>query len=146
MLDQVFDTFRKASESTVQMQQELFKQWTSQWPVPGASGLTSPVPGAASATAWAEQVQSLQKKWLDQVTNTLNKHRETLDTQYKAGIRAIEDAFHVTEAKTPEEYRKMTEDLWRKSFETLKTNAETQVRDLQAAFEKWMELVGKAKV
>src|SRR5262245_51364725 len=31
MLDQVFDQFRKASETTMQMQQEMFKQWTSPW-------------------------------------------------------------------------------------------------------------------
>ena len=40
----------------------------------------------------------------------------------------------------------MTEELWRKSFETLKSTAETQVRDLQKAIEKWFELVSKAKV
>ena len=31
MNDQMFDTFRKASESSVQLQQEMLKQWTQQW-------------------------------------------------------------------------------------------------------------------
>jgi len=137
MIDQVFDNFRKASESTMQMQQELFKQMVSQWPA---------TPQNAAGTAWVEQVQSFQKRWIESMTEMMNKHRESLDSQYKAGIRAIEDAFRVTEAKTPDDYRRMAEDLWRKNFETLKGNAETQVRDFQKGVEKWFEMLPKAKV
>ena len=68
----------------------------------------------------------------------LNKHRETLDAQYRAGIRTIEDAFRVGEAKDPEQFRKLTEELWRHSFECLKTVAEAQMRDFQAAMQKWL--------
>jgi len=135
MLDQVFDHYRKASESTIQMQQDLFKKWMNQWPAPES----------ASDTAWAEQAQSYQKRWVEGVTEAMNKHREQLDAQYKAGINAIEEAFRVTEAKTPEDYRRMTEDLWRKSFETLKSSAETQARDFQGMVEKWFELMPKPK-
>jgi hypothetical protein len=136
MLDQVLDNFRKASESTVQMQQDMYKKWMSQWP-------TTP---PASGGAWSEQMQTFQKRWLEQVTELMTKHREKLDSQYKAGIAAIEDAFHVTEAKTPEDYRKMTEELWRKSFETLKSSAEAQVHDFQKAVDTWLEAMTKAKV
>jgi len=135
MLDQVFDNFRKASESTLQMQQELFKKWTTQWP-------TAPT----GTAAWTEQAQTFQKRWLETVTETLSKHREKLDAQYKAGITAIEDAFRVTEAKTPDDYRRMTEELWRKSFDTLKSSAEAQVQDFQKGLEKWFELMAKSKV
>jgi hypothetical protein len=138
MLDQVFDNFRKASESTLQMQQDLFKKWTTQWP-------TTP-PATAGTADWTEQAQAFQKRWLESVTEVMSKHREKLDAQYKAGISAIEDAFKVTEAKTPDDYRKMTEELWRKSFETLKTSAETQIQEFQKAVEKWFELMEKAKV
>ena len=31
MYDQVLDNFRRATESTMQLQQELFKNWTHQW-------------------------------------------------------------------------------------------------------------------
>ena len=31
MFDRVLEGFRKASESTLQMQQDLFKSWTQQW-------------------------------------------------------------------------------------------------------------------
>jgi len=137
MLDQIFDNFRKASESTMQMQQDMFKQWVSQWPA---------TPPGAAGNAWVEQVQAFQKRWLENATEMLNKHRESLDTQYKAGIRAIEDAFRVTEAKTPDDYRRMVEDLWRKNFENLKGTAEGQVRDFQQGVEKWFEMLPKVKV
>jgi RNA polymerase sigma factor (sigma-70 family) len=54
MLDQVFDNFRKASESTLQMQQEMFKQWVTQWPAMPTSAAASP------RGAWAEQAQTIQ--------------------------------------------------------------------------------------
>jgi len=110
--------------------------------VDGAVADGRPVdPGAA----WAEQAQSFQRRWLEGVTEVMNKHREKLDAQYKAGITAIEDAFRVTEAKTPEEYRRMTEDLWKKSFESLKGSAESQIHDFQKAIEAWFEMATKAK-
>jgi hypothetical protein len=139
MIDQVFDNFRKASESTLQLQQELFKQWTSQWSA-------APPSAAGTPTAWAEQARSFQKRWLDIVTELMNKHRESLDAQCKAGIKAIEEAFKVAEAKSPDDYRRLTEELWRKAFENLKNTTETQVRDFQAAIQKWFELVATPKV
>ena len=78
MLDQVLDNFRKASESSIQMQQDMYKKWMSQWP-------TTP---PASGGALAEQMQTFQKRWLEQVTELMTKHREKLDSQYKAGIAA----------------------------------------------------------
>jgi len=135
MFDQVLDNFRKASESTMKMQQELLKKWMGQWPTP---------PLADSGTAWAEQVQTFHKRWLESVKEVMTKHREKLDAQYKTGISAIEDAFRVTEAKSPEDYRRLTEELWRKSFDTLKSSAEAQIQDFQKAVDKWFELTAKA--
>jgi len=142
MIDQVFDSFRKASESTMQMQQELFKQWTSQLTTAAPT-----LPGVPSdPTAWTHQAQSFQKRWLETLTEMMNKHRESLDAQYKAGIRAIEESIRVNEVKSPEDYRRMTEEFWRKGFENLKSSTETQIRDFQAATQKWCELMAKAKV
>jgi ribosome-associated toxin RatA of RatAB toxin-antitoxin module len=141
MIDQVFDNFRKASETTMQMQQELFKQWTSQWATAAPT-----LPGVPTdPAAWGQQLQTFQKRWLETLTEMMNKHRESLDAQYKAGIRAIEESFRVNEAKTPDDYRRMTEELWRKGFESLKSSTEAQVRDFQAAAQKWCDLVAKAK-
>ena len=136
MFDQVFDNFRKASETTLRAQQDLFHQWMTQWPMfpmgpktPGSDGVVG------------EQARSFQKQWTDIVTALMTKHCEALDAQYRAGIRTIEDALRTTEAKSPEEFRRLTEELWRKSFEVLKQTIENQIRDFQIAIEKWSELM-----
>ena len=98
------------------------------------------MPGAA----WLEQLSAAQKKWADTVTEMLNKHRETLDAQYKAGIRTIEDAFKVGEAKDPQQFRRLTEELWKQSFECLNTVVESQMRDVQAAMQKCYEVASKS--
>ena len=143
MYDQVLDNFRKATESTMQLQQEMLKNWTQLWiqsPVmPGIPGMTAGNPAAG----WAEQVRNLQKQGTNAVSDMLTKHRETLDTQYRAGIRTIEDAFRLGDAKDPEQFRRLTEELWRQSFDCLKTIVEAQMRDFQTAAEKWFEAVSK---
>jgi len=131
MFDQILDNYRKATEATMRVQQEMMRNWAIAWPqMPGL-----PIPGAN----WAGQAQDAQKKWADTITDMLTKHRETLDAQYRAGIRTIEDAFRVGEAKDPEQFRKLTEELWRQSFECLKAVTEAQMRDVQAAMQKWLE-------
>jgi hypothetical protein len=149
MIDQVFESFRKASESTLQMQQELFKQWTSQWSavVPMAAAPTAATPTAAGTpAAWTEQAQTFQKRWLDTVTELMNKHRESLDAQYRAGIKAIEEIFKVADAKSPEDYRRLTEELWRRGFESIKSSTESQIRDFHAAMQKWIELMARPQL
>src|SRR3954464_10370606 len=133
MFDQVFDIFRKATETTLQAQQDLFRQWMSQWPMLPMA----PTP----SSGMTEQARAFQKQWADSVSSLMTKHCEALDAQYRAGIGAIEDALRTTEAKSPEEFRKLTEDLWRKSFEVLKQTIENQIRDFQVAVEKWSELM-----
>jgi len=131
MFDQVLDTYRKAAESTLQLQQELLRSWAQQWP---------PLPGAAAPAAWAEQAHAAQRRWAETVTGLLTRHRETLDAQYQAGIRTIEEAFRVGGAKDPEQFRQLVEELWRQSCECLKTVVEAQMRDVQAAVQKWFEV------
>jgi hypothetical protein len=137
MFEQVLDSVRKMSESTIQMQQEFYKQWMSHLPT------TATMSPASTGGGVAEQAQSLQKRWMDSVTELMNKQREALDAQYRTGVQAIQDAFRVTEAKSVEEYRQLTEDLWRKTFETLKSTAEAQMRDYQSAVAKWLEMMSK---
>lgn len=134
MFDQVFDNFRKATDTTLQAQQDLFRQWMTQWPM-------LPMGPTPSSTGMTDQARSFQKQWADSVTALMTKHCESLDAQYRAGIRTIEDALRTTEAKSPEEFRKLTEELWRKSFEVLKQTIENQIRDFQVAVEKWTELM-----
>jgi hypothetical protein len=133
MLDQMFETFRKASESSLQMQQEMFKQWVQQWP-------SMPLNAAGVSTEW---VRTFQKRWIEFVTDSLNKHRESVDSTYKTGIQVIEQTCHLSEAKTPDEYRRMVEDLWRKLITIYKVQSESQLRDFQKAAEKWFEVLPK---
>ncbi len=136
MFDQVFENFRKASETTLQAQQDLFHQWMSQWPTFPIDPLAAP-----GASAVSDQVQSFRKQWTEVATTLMTKHCEALDAQYRSGIRTIEEALRTSEAKSPEEFRRLTEELWRKSFEVLKQTIENQIRDFQLAVEKWSELM-----
>ena len=142
MFDQILDNYRKATEASLQFQQMMLRSWGQQWPT------TFGMPLVANGAAIPEQVHKIQRQVADTITDMLNKHRETLDAQYRAGIRSIEEAFRVGEAKDPEQFRKLTEELWRHSYECLKSLAESQMRDLQAVAQKCFDLAphGAAKV
>ena len=141
MIDQILDNYRKATEATLQFQQMMLRSLGQQWPP------AFPSPLAANGAALPEQIHKVQKQVADTIADMLNKHRETLDAQYRAGIRTIEEAFRVGEAKDPEQFRKLAEELWRHSYECLKTLAESQMRDLQGVMQKWFDLAshGAAK-
>jgi hypothetical protein len=139
MFDQILDNYRRATETTMQFQQTMLRNWIQQQFTPMFGMPSFPNPGGA----WMDQVQGAQKKWAETVTSMLTKHRETLDAQYKAGIKTIEDAFKVGEAKDPEHFRKLSEELWKHSFDALKTVVEDQSREFQGAMSKWFELVSQ---
>jgi hypothetical protein len=132
MFDQLLESFRKASESSLRAQQEMFKQWAQQWP------LTAP----AIPTEWSETVQ---KRCLESMTETLNKQREVLDSTYKSGLHIIEQAFRISDAKSPEDYRRLLEDLWHKLTVTIKEQSEVQFQELQKATERWLEMAQAVK-
>ena len=136
MFDQMFESFRRASESSLQMQQEMFKQWAPQWPA-------MPLNAAGASAEWA---RTFQKRWIEFMTDSLNKQRESLDSMYKSGIQVIEQAFRISEAKSPDDYRRMVEELWRKMAEISKDQSETQIREFQKGVEKWLEMLPKSKV
>ena len=146
MFDMILENYRKATESTMKLQQEMLRNWTTQWPhMFGLPNSGMPFPGTTMPGGeWLEKFSSAQKKWGETVIEMLNKHRETLDAQYKAGIRTIEDAFKVGEAKDPQQFRRLTEELWKQSFECLNTVVESQMRDVQAAMQKCYEVASKS--
>jgi hypothetical protein len=126
MFSQFFENFRKASESSLLGQQQLFKQWLQQWPsAPTASAGTPDWPN------------SVYKDWLEAVTEALNRHRELLDATYRNAIQAIEQTARISDAKSIEDYRRVFEDAWRQSLDTFKTQAEAQVHELQKLAERW---------
>jgi hypothetical protein len=51
----------------------------------------------------------------------------------------------ISEAKTPDDYRRMAEELWRKMFTVCKDQSETQLRGFQKGVEELFEMVPKAK-
>jgi hypothetical protein len=132
MFDQVFDSIRKSTEMTLQMQQEMLKKWLSLWP-----GLPS------SQFPWGEQVKKFQKKWAAFSEETLKTQRETLESQLKAGLQNIENTFRLAEAKDAEELRAKTIELWQKVFDSLRQTYEAQVREIQATISRWTEIVTK---
>jgi hypothetical protein len=120
MFDLLFETFRKASESTMQMPLETYKNWTQQW-------LAAQPTAAGTSVEWTR----FQKRWIELTIESLHKHREALDSAYRSGIQVIEQAFRVSEAKSSDDYRRVAEDLWRKLLEIYKEQSESQVRDFQ---------------
>jgi hypothetical protein len=132
MFDAVFESLQKATESTVKMQQEMFKQWVSLWP--GAQA-TPPAP--------AEQAQKMQKKWAEVASELYKKQCETLEAQFKAGLRNLEEGFKLAKTKDPEELRQKTVELWQKSLECLRQTCEAQLKEFQTAAARWTEVMMK---
>ena len=130
MMDQFFENFRKASESSLQIQQEFFKQWTQPWLSGGPF---------ANGTA-GDAGRNFQRRWVELSVDLLNKHRQSIDSTYAAGIQIIEQTFRASDAKSPDDYRHLMEDLWRKLFDTFKTQSEAQF----SAFQQWSQKSAEA--
>lgn len=130
--EHAFDTFRKATDATLQMQQDLLRQWSTFWP-----GFPKPQP--------TEQVQQFQKDWSQAITELTRKYLDSWDRQYKAGLESLEKAFQVAEAKDAEGIRENMKELWQKSFDCLKNVAQIQMQTFQTGVEKWLELAKKTR-
>jgi hypothetical protein len=117
------------------MQQDMFRNVLSQWMAasPGATGVAT------------DFHRNFQKRFLDLAVEILNRHRQSLDGTYKAAIEILEQSAKVSEAKSADEYRRGMEDLWRKWFETVKTQSESQFRDVQNWAGKSLEIVQNAQ-
>jgi len=130
--DQVFEHFRKATESTLQLQQDLFRQWTACWPA--FPKLQTSVP---------EQIPKFQKEWTQATAELTRKYAETWQRQYKEGVESLKQAFQVATVKDPKEFRQQMLELWQKSFDSLKELAQAQLGNFQTTVEKWAEVVKK---
>lgn len=133
MFDQLFESFRKASESSLHAQQEMFRQWMQQWP-------STPMTAAGMTSEWAD----VQKRWMESAAEALHKHRAFLDSAYKSNIEMIEQAFRFSEARSAEDYRRVAEELWHKMSDTFKAQSESQLREIQTATQKWTEKAHRA--
>jgi hypothetical protein len=134
MFDQVFDSFRKATEINVQMQQELFKRWAALWPgMPGA-----PEP------ARTEPAQAFPKKWAETINELVKRQQETQKEMFAAGLKQMEETFQLAEVKDVDALRARTFELWQKSFQFMQQAYEAQFRDFQAAVARWAEMFTRA--
>ncbi|MFV2067012.1 MAG: hypothetical protein ACC645_08520 [Pirellulales bacterium] len=130
---EAIDNLRKAAETNLEVQQDLFRQWSKHWPG---------VPTAQSV--WVDQVKKFQKEWSRTVTDVMRKHRDQADKQYRASIESMEEAFRITQAKDPDEFRERAEEAFRRSIEMLRDLSESQLKEFQVAMNKWMEMSTKA--
>ena len=128
-VEHTFENVRKAAESAIKMQQDMFAQWTKMWP-----GL------AQSKDELTGRSQQFQKDWVNTVTDLMRKQREVWDEQCRAGIESLEDAFRVASSKDPAELRERFESLFSKTMDVIKATSETQMRHFQEALQKWIEL------
>lgn len=133
VFEQAFDNLKKAAEANVEMQQEMFRKWTSGWP-----GYPQP------QSAWLERIQKFQKEWGKTVKDVLTRHREVLDEQYSLAMESLEEAFKVAQSSDPQEWAKRCEKLCRKSLDVMREVSETQAKELQDALSKWAELASKS--
>jgi hypothetical protein len=133
MFEPVFESLKKMTEVTAHAQQELFEKWVSVWPgIP----VKPPVGGV--------QGPKFYKKWAETFHDALKRQREFVEGQFKVGLENVEKTFALGEVKTPEEMRVKTAELCKKCFESLRHAYDAQVKELQVAADKWVDLVTKA--
>jgi hypothetical protein len=132
VLEGVFQNIRKVAETNLKMQQEIFQQWSHLWPVP------------APQSVWIDKIRDFQKQWAGTVSDVARKQREVIDKQYEGAIESLDAALRVAESTNPEEYRRRSEQLCRKTLDCMREISETQFREFQKAVTKWMELATQA--
>jgi len=133
LFEEVFANMRKATEANLKMQQEVFRQWTSMWP-----GMPAP------QSIWIDKMRDFQRQWSNTVSDLARRHRESVDRQYQAALESLDAALRVSESTNPEEGRRRTEQLCRKTIDCMREMSEAQIREFQDSISKWTELMTKA--
>jgi hypothetical protein len=133
--EQVLDNIKKATESSVKMQQDALQQWSALWP--GFPGMPS------AQSVWVDKMLEFQRQWSNSISDLAHKHRNTVDRQYQAALESLDEALRVGESSTPEEYRRRTEQFCRKALECMREASEAQIKEYQEAMSKLTELVAK---
>ena len=102
MLEQLLELSRKATESSVEMQNIMLKLLMQDW-------LSNSQTKEGISASWGG---SARKRWIELTIAALNKHREAADAAYRTGIQLMEQALHVSEAKSPEDLARATRRLF----------------------------------
>ena len=130
VFEEFFQNITKAAEANLKLQQEAFRQWTAHWP----RGTPTP------QTALTDKMKDFQKQWTSTVSDLARRHRDVLDQQYQAALESLDAALKVTEASNPEEFRRRSEQLCRKTIDCMREVSEAQIREFQQVVTKWSEL------
>ena len=131
MFNNVMDTFRQATEATVNMQQEMFKQWLTMCPTPPRS------------PSWGNEIQEFQKQWASAVRDVVKQQTAVIEAQFQAGVKNIEQAYQCAEAESPEELHAKSLELWKQCFDNLRQVSETQMKGFESVMENWCALMTK---
>jgi hypothetical protein len=133
VFEEVFQNIRKAAEANLKMQQEVLIQVSSLWP-----GIPTP------QTAWVGQMQNFRKQSVGLIADLARKHRDVIDRQYKAAVESLDAALSISDASTPEEFRRRSEQFCRKTLDCAREVTEIPVREFRDAIAKWTGLFSKA--
>lgn len=133
VFEEVFQNIRKVTEANLKMQQEVYSQWSSLWP-----GIPTP------QSAWIDKMRQFRTQWTKSISDIARAHQKTIDSQYESALESLEAALSVTDASSPEELRRKTEQLCRKSLDCVREISETQIRELQETVTKITDLMTKA--
>lgn len=136
MFDQVFDNLQKATESSMKLQQEMFRKWVDAFPAMPTAASPVPVP----MTMTTDVAGQWRRKWEELTAEMLKRQKELVDQNYEAGIKALEDIFATAESKSPQEYQQKVMELYRKSFDSVRQLSESQMNAFKSAAERWTEL------
>jgi hypothetical protein len=95
-------------------------------------------------SVWVEKFRDMQKQCTSTISDLARKHRDVIDKQYQAAVESLDAALRVVESTNPEEYRRRSEQMCRKTIDSMREISETALREFQDVAAKFMELVTKA--
>ena len=90
-------------------------------------------------------MQNFRKQSVGLISDLARKHRDVIDRQYKAAVESLDAALSISDASTPEEVRRRSEQLCRKTLDCMREVTELQVREFRDAIAKWTELVHEGR-
>jgi hypothetical protein len=126
---EAFAKLRQTTDKVVREQQEVFRKWVQLCPV--APLFLAPLGGA----------HSVRKEWGEIVGELTRVQCKALEAQFGAGLRALDEALHLPDAKDCRELGTRTIELWQKMGDSLRQTCGSQVRDYQAAVAKGAKLL-----
>lgn len=128
MLATVLEEFRKASESSLQTQHDLFRQSAQQWL------------SAMSAASHGDWARTAQRRWTALAVELLRKQKQALETLYQSSIDLIEGTARAGDLRSAQEVGQMAEEFWRRALDSLKGQSDSQFREFQSWLEKAFEM------